>query len=116
MNGFRLSDADVAEREDVARLVGITSGGKVVLVEDTFFPLVQTGNVKLTPSAANAADSADVTFPTEFPGVPNVVLTPWATNLSYCVIGGITSTGFKINFKRSSAAQFSVYWIAACNL
>lgn len=116
MNGFRLSDADVAEREDVAKLVGITSGGKVVLAENTFFPLVQTGNVKLTPSAANAADSADVTFPAEFPGVPNVVLTPYATNIEYCAIGGITSTGFKINFKRSSTTAFSVFWMAACNV
>ena len=116
MNGFRLSNADVAEREDIAKLVGITSGGKVVLVENTFFPLVQTGNVKLTPSAANAADSADVTFPAEFPGIPNVVLTPYATNLEYCSIGGITSTGFKINFKRASTTVFSVFWMAAYNV
>lgn len=96
---FIVQTADGIRRLTKANLIGI-------------FPAITSGNVEITPTA-NTAGSIDVTFDTgTFTGVPNVVLTPYATNLDYCSIGGVTKDGFKINYKRPSSSKFTVFWVA----
>lgn len=79
-------------------------------------PEIQRGSVTITPSAANAPTSADVTFPKAFSGTPTVIVTPATAVPGTTVVGAgvnsVNSTGCKIWVTRINTTNTIVNWIA----
>lgn len=78
--------------------------------------MVQAGSVQITPTAG-VNTSLAVTFPTAFPSAPKVVLThrsgaPWTEVKGICV-SAISTTGFTLWVRSTTATDFGVYWMAA---
>lgn len=78
--------------------------------------MVQAGSAQITP-VAGVDTSLAVTFPTAFASAPRVVVThrsaaPWTEVKGICV-SGISTTGFTIWVRSTTAGDFGVYWMAA---
>lgn len=107
----RIIDKPEVTADDIEYII-VQSGGDAKRVPRSGLPYLDAGSVNLTPSAANTATTAEITFDTPFPDVPAVTATPYASNLSNFSLSGVTKTGFKLNFTRASSTAFTAYWIA----
>lgn len=79
-------------------------------------PLVQWGTVSITPSAGNTPTSKVVTFGTEFPGNPAVILTPQTSVPGTTVLGvGISdrsAADVTVWVTRTNTTATVVHWLA----
>jgi hypothetical protein len=79
-------------------------------------PVLQTGDVTITPSAPSTDTTEDVTFPDEFDTAPNVFLTANTSTVAAIVgltASGISTTGFTIHFLNSaSTTARNIQWFA----
>ena len=79
-------------------------------------PLVQWGTVSITPSASDTPTSKVVTFVSEFPGNPAVILTPQTAVPGTAVLGVGTSDrstgGITVWATRTNTTATVVHWLA----
>lgn len=76
-------------------------------------PIIQSGSVLI--SAIDGIGSATVTFPTPFPGIPNVVTSPTSNSAAVVpssTVSGITTTGVGLYLRRGNETETRVHWIA----
>ena len=80
-------------------------------------PVIATGSVSITPTAANAPTSADITFPTGRFSVAPVVQVTAATSVPGSQVTGVgvtnvTSTGCRVFVTRINTTATPVNWTA----
>ena len=77
---------------------------------------IQVGTVTITPEAANTPTSAEVKFPTAFPGVPKVFVTANTSVPGTAVTGvaanNVSATGCTIWLTRTNVTATGVWWVA----
>lgn len=75
-------------------------------------PIVQAGEVNF--SVTDGIGSTTVTFPTPFPGVPNIAVSAWsgAQTLKNVQMTNPTTTGFTMIMQRSNDTPTTCSWIA----
>lgn len=77
-------------------------------------PIIQSGSLLI--QAIDGVGSQTVTFPTPFPGNPNVVATPTssagATTVATATVSSITSTSVEIYMRRNTQTETRIHWVA----
>lgn len=74
---------------------------------------VQSGQVTITPSAANVATSAPVTFPMAYTDPPLIVASPISSGAGVDVgVTGVTTTGALVWLTRPDTTATVINWIA----
>lgn len=75
-------------------------------------PIVQIGEVNF--AVTDGIGSTSVTFPSPFPGVPNVTVSAWsgAQTLKNVQVNNPTTTGFTMIMQRSNDTPTTCSWIA----
>ena len=100
---------------NIAEAVANALGGITIDANgNVSFQNLQSGKVLVKPSAANTTTTVNVTFPTAFTKVPNVVVSNngAAPNVTSVSAGAITTTGFTLYFYRTTKVNTYVSWIA----
>ena len=81
-----------------------------------FIPMVQSGSVDITPSAAKTPTKAMVTFPVPFPSTPTVVVSPSVVNPGTVTLGAsvaaVSATSVNIWLTRTNTTTTTLYWQA----
>ena len=83
--------------------------------EISSLPMVASGYVTVTPTAANAISSATVTFPRAFSAIPNVTATAQSSvpnQVTQVTISNLTNAGCKVYMYRTTATATNIMWIA----
>ena len=104
---------------DVANATTIGGKGGVYITAsngDWQIPLIEVGDVTISPTAANTPTSATVNFANAFSTVPHVVATPYTTLPGTKVLGvgisTVTVNGFDLYLTRTNTDSTKVHWAA----
>ena len=75
---------------------------------------IQSGSETFSNPTANSVVTKSITFLTSFENVPVVVVTPNTGAPQNCHVGvtNITTTGFTLNFYRTTSVTTAIKWIA----
>ncbi len=119
------------DTEGTARRVAYLSTNDNMVLGNTNFPTylygtttyandqrvkeVQHGNVAISVSAADTPTSVEVTFPTAFFGVPDVVVSAATSSPATSFVGVLSpsATGCTIYLTRTTTGEITVRWMAA---
>lgn len=110
-------DTDTLQTADINRNMDIIDN-EMSTTKDKIadMPIIQTGAITITPSAANTATSATVTFSTPFPGTPRISVTPQNSAAGTTLLGwaatGASATSFTCWLTRSNTVSAILQWIA----